>query len=435
MGKILPNLELDSFRKLALLLISISVMAKSIILFLMPDNQVLLEPDSLRYLDLADNFLGNYGASNQILESFYITPGYPLFLSVFGQFGIRPVILIQFFLLASTQLILFELLKKLFSQKFALFGLFLFVIESSSNLESFHILTETLFTFLFTLFIFLVFKGDRNSSAIICGGFLLGISIWTRPVAQILIVSLLITFLLVKDKKRISIYVVVGLLFVIGWSIRNYEKFGVPQLSGIQNLNLLYYEGAGAVSISKSQTLMDSQASESTRLVLHLGDSPALTDLVTYRQERGIFLIKQNLTGFVQLHGIGIVKILLGPGSATIEKIGNSIKMPSQLMVTYQAISILISFMLGALSLISLWYLRSRIIKELNPGYTFVALSFVLMLITSSGASAYSRFRVPIVPLEIILSMYLICIWFSTNKASSFFANFSKEIGRSRLFR
>lgn len=393
----------------AISLILASILIKSVILFLLPNERYLLENDSIRYLNLANDFFGNFagGAQNPNPDAFYVTPGYPFFLYIFGFLGIKQIVLLQFLILGFTQFLVYRVLKNLFEERIALFGLSVFLLESSSNLESFHILTETLFSFFLSLFLLFLSKSRLPRFYPLLAGIALGLSLLIRPVAQILFLALCFTFFLSAQRKRIGICFIVVAIFLSGWILRNNSVYGVAQLSGIQSLNLLYFEGAGAVSMATSQSIGVAQRLENQRELEMLGKSPGLRELVSYRQERGTFLIKENFLGFAELHTKGAIKILIGPGSATIDKLSGGMKIPSSFSFAYKVFSLALSLLIAVLSTLAILLLLKRSTPK-KTLFVFAGAAFVLLLVSSGGANAYSRFRVPIVPLEIILSMYWI---------------------------
>lgn len=397
--------RLDS---LAVMFVMSSIALKTILLYFLNTEKIFLENDSTRYLALASDFHQNYVSSGLLPnpDSFYVTPGYPLFLSLLSALEHRQIIFIQFCILGLTQFLCYRILKSLFQPSIALLGLSIFLLESSTNVESFHILTETLFGIFFLAFLYF-FSKHKNSKfdPIIAGGFL-GISLLIRPVAQILIVALVVTFLIAKQKRNIAICLFLSVAILSSWLIRNNNVFGIPQLSGIQSLNLLYYEGAGAASIAKSQTLEKAQTLEGAREASSLGEAPNLNSIVHYRQDRGITLIKNNFLGFIELHAKGSIKILLGPGSATIDEIVSQMPFGTLLGSIYKFFSITLSFLLALFSFFAIWLLVRDKQRTGKYFHVFVALSFLLLLVSSGGANAYSRFRVPLVPLEIILLLY-----------------------------
>ncbi len=397
-------------QKYALFFIFLTIFLKSCILFSLPSNNSLLEPDSTRYINLASNFFHNYFSSKDTVseDSFLITPGYPLFLNILGSLEIRQIVFIQFCILGLTQFLLYRILSKLFTDRIALLGLILYLFESSSNLESFHILTETLFSLFFVGFVYLFFDVNESKLMPIFAGIIIGVSILVRPVGQVLILPLFVILLITRLRFKTGVCLIIAIAILSGWTLRNNAVFEVPQVSGIQSFNLMYYEGAGAASIASSQTLEVLQDRETRKQIAVIGESPSMSDRVDYQQQRGLFLIQNNIPGFLEMHLRGVFKILLGPGSATIDKISSELNLDSSITLAYKVLSIGLSSVMSLLSFIAIALIIRRRFKNVDYRYLYLSSSFLLMLISSSGASAYSRFRVPLVPIEIILTIYVL---------------------------
>jgi hypothetical protein len=154
--------------------------------------------------------------------------------------------------------------------------------------------------------------------------------------------------------------------------------------------------------------LEQAQVTENEREVLKLGKNPTLKEVVEYRQQRGISLIKSHTLGFIKLHIVGSIKILLGPGAATLRELTTALPFISQLGMVLIITGVLLSSFLAFFSFVSILLLRDKKQSQISFLYVFSLISFALLLFSSSGANAYSRFRVPLVPLEIILSMFAI---------------------------
>ena len=132
----------------ALVAVTIATSIKTLWLLSIPSTSILMENDSVRYLRISEGFWSVFFHSNPNADSFYITPGYPLFLSFFPSENIKLMIFFQLLLLGASQIILFKLIIRHTSTRVAYIGLTLFILESSTGLESFNLLTETLFNFI-----------------------------------------------------------------------------------------------------------------------------------------------------------------------------------------------------------------------------------------------------------------------------------------------
>jgi hypothetical protein len=392
----------------ALALIILSILVKTIWLITVPNKSILMENDSVRYLRISENFWPIFFGSDIDSDSFFITPGYPLYLSLFPSENFKSMVFCQFLLLGISQFILFRLVLRHTSLKIAYFGLMIFLLESSSGLESFNILTETLFSFFFILFLFLFGNGDRRILLLFTSGFVLGMALIIRPVGQILIIPLLLMFAFRTGKRQLALVLLIAVTISSTWVIRNQVVFGVPQLSGIQSLNLLQFEGAGAFAKQNNVSLKEAQTRESKLEINKVGESPSIQSLVEYRVDRGIELISANPLGFIELHVEGAVKILFGPGSANISKLSAHLE-PSEAAADFlKAIIVLMRLFVFTLVCISIYFALRK--KDFVPIQFYSIVSWILVLISSGGANAYSRFRVPLIPLEIMI----ICVGLSS---------------------
>jgi 4-amino-4-deoxy-L-arabinose transferase-like glycosyltransferase len=291
--------------------------------------------------------------------------------------------------------------------KIAYFGLVLFLLESSSGLESFNLLTETLFNFVFVIFLFLLGSRESKKLVLCASGLALGLALFVRPVGQILLIPLLLILAFKARRKQIALVLLIAVAVSSTWIIRNQIVFGVPQLSGIQSLNLLQYEGAGAFAKENDVSLEEAQTTEIQLEMNDVGQNSSIRSIVEYRVDRGIELIVTNPVGFVELHVEGAAKILLGPGSANISKLTAHLGISEIVKDLLKVVIVLMRLLVTFLVLFSIYIaLRTRIFL---PIQFYSIVSWILILISSGGANAYSRFRVPLIPLEIII----ICIGLS----------------------
>jgi hypothetical protein len=382
-----------------------------------PNQSSLMENDSVRYLEISKNFGTIFFGSKADSDSFFITPGYPFFLSFFPSENLKLIIFSQFLLLGMSQVMLFRLILNHISTRIAFFGLLLYLLESSSSLESFNLLTETLFNFVFVLFLFLVGNSASKNLVLYTSGLVLGIALIVRPVGQILLIPLLLMIVFTSAKKQIAIVLLIAIAVSGTWIIRNQVVFGVPQLSGIQSLNLLQFEGAGAFAKENDISLREAQAAESQFEIKEVGVGASIKSIVQYRVDRGVDLILSSPAGFVELHLEGAAKILFGPGSANISKLTAHLSLNENAMNFLKALIVLMRFLVITLVFISIFFVVKR--RIFIPIQFYSIVSWILVLIFSGGANAYSRFRVPLIPLEIII----ICLGLSAPVQRVWFEN------------
>jgi len=406
--------------RVAILCISASLFTKVYLLTKLP-KQILLENDSTRYLDLSTNLSTKFFGESlrESGDSFYVTIGYPAFLRLLNFASLKGIVTFQFLLLATAQFLLYLILSKRFSKKIATVGLLLYLAESSSFVESMHVLSETVFTLFFVWFLYLFSKPKGLLVIWVWTGTMLGIAILMRPVGQVVLVALLLLLLTGANRKKLVVVFLAAILIPAGWIARNQIVFDVPQLSGIQNLNLLYYEASGALALESSKPLSVVQAYEDSRERSLLGESPQIADLVEYRQDRAVDIISTNPLGLIELHAIGVAKILFGPASSSMREIISTFSSSNYIFVSIQGLSIALNTVLASLTVGALFWIFTHRGRRNDELLLLCSITFTLLLISSSGANAYSRFRVPLVPIEILLSMHFVHTLIGTRWAGS----------------
>jgi hypothetical protein len=119
-------------------------------------------------------------------------------------------------------------------------------------------------------------------------------------------------------------------------------------------------------------------------------------------------LILANPVGFIELHLEGAAKILVGPGSANISKLTAHLGLSEVVIDFIKAVIVLLRLFSISLVCISIYFALRR--RVFIPIQLYSIVSWIFILISSGGANAYSRFRVPLIPLEIII----ICIGLSS---------------------
>jgi hypothetical protein len=221
--------------------------------------------DSRQYERLACN-LPACGCFSQSEEPPYQpevrrTPGYPIFVAaIYALAGRSPlaVVLVQSLVAGLTAVLTASLGRRLWDGQHGLLGGALFALAPASLLMSVAILTETLFTLLVLLVVWLlvpvnedVASGFSPTSAsltsVSISGLCLGLAILTRPVGVVLI-PVGLALLLIRPPKAWPVGLIawaLGLTLALGpWVVRNQRIFGAPVISSIGGPNLLEYNVA-----------------------------------------------------------------------------------------------------------------------------------------------------------------------------------------------
>lgn len=365
-------------------------------------------PDSREYIWLAQNFTGSYGLTGSINPylSLRRTPIYPLFLSIFSQGnGLLSSLLVQQLLSVGIACLTWLLARKLYTEKIAWISTFLVSIETALLSSSFMILSETLFTFLFLAGIVTFVYAENSHSRLVyytLSGLLFGLSSLTRPIGIAIIIIIVLHILMSKDSKRLESFIAifVTLTLIIAWSLRSFVSFGIFDVSSIQSHNLHLFEGSGARAYRLGIPLDEVHALESDLMKRTLGDNFTLEEEQKYRTTRGLNLIFNNFPWFIQMHIIGAVKLLIGPGQ------GDSLSFLTSGKV-FVATNVWHFLLLGLLLTVTLSiFLMATvgIYKRARVQQPIVLVSLLVIIVISSGIQAYARFRAPIAPLLCIFA-------------------------------
>ncbi len=388
-------------------------MMKSLLLFLFLRKSDLQTPDSIGYLELSQNMAQYYIERPSYTWDLSLTrtPGYPFFLALFGS-STKTIIIIQLLIHILISITSIFLIKKLIPQKSSNAPIIAFVliqIESSLFVYTYRILSDLLFALFVILLILLICRKHNHKKIGKLDGalfFVLLSILMIRPVGIVLFPIFIIMFLVTEYKILYARLFIFTALIFGAYSLYNYSLTGVFTNSTIQNHNLLYWEGAGAKSISSKTDLDLIQNAERKRSAEIIGENPTLQLRDSYNQKRAIELITENKFSFIKMHIIGVAKILFGPNRYEIIAIFSDtgrIVLPKWLMQVLVGISFFITILVSVLGMIgTLRYLKN------GASFKLISITILSFLVISSGPQAYGRFRVPIAALLIIFAALVV---------------------------
>lgn len=391
--------------------ILIALFLKLIILIHISGKYDFKSPDSQSYLLLSKNLTESYLNGNNVYTNFSLlrTPGYPFFLNIFSASTFK-VVFSQILLSFAISIVLVLIVKKLSGTKSKEISFIVFIIsqlETSLFVYSYRILTEMLFAFFITLFIYLLLVLNSIRKVLYVPSiFVVLVSlILVRPIGIVFLIVFAVLIFITPNRNFYIVLFLTSLLIIGSYSFHNYSRSGIFAMSTVQNHNLLMYEGVGAKAISESSALGITQNSEFNLRSYTLGENPSADATDKYNFSRGLELILENKTSFIRLHLVGIAKILFGPNRFELKELFSAIS-PSfesgfldNLVVIF---SLLITLFISFLGFISAIYFFKH--KDTR----FLSVFLFVYLIFTSGANAYGRFRVPIAPILIIFTSLLI---------------------------
>jgi len=210
--------------------------------------------DTIQYHTFASDILKNRAIScSDVWIDAVRTPGYPLFVAAnYMIFGVRTwvVILVQILISLLTLYAIYVMGIRLFGTTTAGIAALLYAVEPHVAWVTNQFATDALYVAVFILSIMCFLCGIRNkesSVSFLLSGLLLGLATLIRPVSQFLpLIYIFVIFLFSGIKavvkiRHASAVVVAFLLIVSPWLYRNYTRYGYPSLSSISGYNLLFF--------------------------------------------------------------------------------------------------------------------------------------------------------------------------------------------------
>ena len=394
------------------------------------------------YFEVAQNlFSGNGFSLFEGRPSPIHVPVYPFFLAsslfLFGNFIFA--IIIQILVGSFIPVLGRKLsLKLISSEKIALFVGVVLALEPNFMLFSSIFFTETLFIFLFLLFIlsFISYLEKGSTKLLVLSSFLLGISALTKTVVQffpLFLVPLAWWFLRkhIPLKKLILhtfLFVSIFLLVLSPWLYRNYKVFGTPGMTIMPSFNLYFTFVPSVLALhnntsfsSESHALINSPGAHSE--ILTFATAPQFNkealeiisqypkevlevvaiNIVTFFTHDGMLTVLQNagITPEVSLSKPAIMLLVSSPVEF-MKTVSTYIMSPFVLVLIMRLfwIAVTVFFLIGCVRL-----LRKR---KITAPITLVLIIVLYFTITTptNGLTANARFRMPVVPIILTIAAY-----------------------------
>ncbi len=279
--------------------------------------------DSGGYIALAQGIVLGHGFSidgGLTPFSFYV-PGYPAYLalSLFLFNTLWPALIGQMILSSFVPVLLFRLGKYVsISQKLVFYAGLVSALEPHLVLYSITYMTEALYGFLFfaSIFLFIRFLQREVWLDLLLSSFLLGISVYVRPISQYIVAGYFVMFgyywwesaswrmPLKKIFFALGMIIIVFFVVIAPWFWRNYHYFGIWSLSSHGSYNLYVYDGASIISLRDGVSYDTGHADRIQSLERDTGVTEERANSVVYDKvmyERGLHFIKENLGTAIKL--------------------------------------------------------------------------------------------------------------------------------------
>ena len=380
-------------------------------------NQSHLSDDTASYLDPANNIRSGLGFVNNAHQpEIWRPPGYPLVLALFQS---KPL---QLDYLVPVQHILCILL----AVAVAAFGLRItgnsmiamvagsvLSLDMATILVADLLLSEVIFTTCIALACWIlhsaISKPVCNLLEIAVAGLLAGFAVLVRPVGILYFIPLLIYILIALKRhvlRPVLVFAVCSLFFPLLLAGRNFMEARYFGVSTTGEYNLLANRAAGAVAIQQPGSYFDnvvavrhellSQTCADFKRVHNQDCAPILeapAQQAAFFAHAGTRIISKNLPGYIQSVVVGAAYTMFGGGAEALMRIGHFSSRTAEYIV------LAVTIPEACLALLGCWYWFQHD-RALCSLFVLTVLYFLLI---SSGAEAYSRYRVPVMPMYALL--------------------------------
>jgi hypothetical protein len=378
-----------------------------------------LEPeiafDSASYMAQAESLASTGAARNALGEPDTVrTPGYPVFLATFlaARLGYPGAIaaqhLLWIFVVAATTFFTFRISR---STVAALTAGVITAIDVPALQAAHSILTETWATVFVTLAVWQAYRAatDGEIGNAVIAGLLAGFAALIRPVAILLGVPLALAVMLAGRRdvrvRIAAIMLVASLALPAIWIARNYLQTGVATFSSISSINMLLYRAAGTLAIrdpggvdaniTKRQAELEAVACSAAELRFRREcQSIPITERATLYTDLALPILLADPVAVVMQAGRAFVMIMFGGGANMVSGLTGIAESNARLIALGYTVPLAIFACAGFV------YWR-RIDRR---AAWLMVLTIAYLVVMSLGVEAYSRFRVPFLPLYAMLA-------------------------------
>ncbi len=370
--------------------------------------------DSASYMAQAGSIAATGSARNAEGEPDTVrTPGYPLFLAAFlaADLGYPGAIVAQrvlwILVVAATTWVGFRLTGSALA---AVVAGVITAIDLPALQATNSILTETLASVLVASAVWQAYRSAAagSTAGAVVAGALAGFAALVRPVAIMLCVPVALAVAIAGSRHRgrvAAVVVAVSLAVTGSWMARNYLQTGVATFSSIGNINLLLYRAAGTLAIRDAggidANLQRRQgelaAAACAAAEARFGgecESIPITLRATLYDDLAMPIVLRDPAATALQAARGLVMIVFGGGANMLAGLTGVVESRARAIALGYTVPVALLACIGAFY----WWRIDRLAAML------MLLTIAYLVVMSLGAEAYSRFRVPFLPLYAMLA-------------------------------
>jgi hypothetical protein len=371
--------------------------------------------DSASYMTQAESIASTGAARNAAGEPDTVrTPGYPLFLAAFlaARLGYPGAIAVQhllwIFVVAGITSLSFQLTRR---QTVAVVAGMIAAIDLPALQATNAILTETWATVFVSLAAWQAYRSAQTGDVVaaVIAGLFAGVAAFIRPVAILLGVPLALAIVVAGAReyrvRAAAVLLMSSLVIPAAWTARNYLQTGVATFSSIGSINLLLYRAAGTLAIrdpggvdaniQRRQAELDAVACRTAER--RFGRACAaipITQRATLYRGLAMPVLLADPVGVLMQAARAFVMIMFGGGANMMSGLTGLPESATRMIAFTYTVPLAILAVLG----VGYWRRVDRLAMWL------MLLTMAYLVVMSLGVEAYSRFRVPFLPLYAMLA-------------------------------
>ena len=380
-------------------------------------------PDSPAYLEFANTLAARGEFENYVgTPEFLRTPGYPALLAIGAMarkgwmFTVQFAMALNLALSAAVVALVYVLARRLFDQRIGGLCALLAAVEPTMMAWSLRLMPETALTFSLVLFAYCAMRAltTAGSGWMMAAAASVAAAAYVKPVAWPLIFVLAAAAFFVPGigRRRATVFLVVAVLLVAPWHVRNYRRIGHAGFSTAMERNLFFGAAASVMAHQEGRGLRDVQAD--------LVKQEAASVNAASHVRRGLAFVASRPDVVVRNHVVGTMRTLFDPGATEYlrflglysrggraalagEGILGAARVYPLAFWSSLALAIVLSplVLLAFAGVVRAWRRRDILIATL--AFIVLYLTFV-----SGGSPGTGRMRVPMVPFLILLSAYAV---------------------------
>lgn len=393
--------------------VAVAVLVQALLFFTFRQPEIAV--DSASYMAQAESLATTGAARNARGEPDTVrTPGYPLFLAafLFTNLGYAGAIVAQrivwIVVVIATTWLCFRLTR---SSIAAILAGLVTAIDPPALQATNSILTETLAAAFVAVTVWQVYRSNRSGLIVdaVIAGVLAGATAWVRPVAILLGAALAVALVIAGSRnvrvRAATAVIAVSLVVSAGWIGRNYLQTGVATFSTIGRINLLLYRAAGTLAIGDPGGMdaniqlrqKELEAAACAAVEARFGqacESVPITLRATLYDDIAMPILLEHPGALALQAARAFVMIMFGGGANMLAGITGIPESTARLIAFAYTVPLAVLACLGMFY----WWRVDRLAALL------MLLTIAYLVVMSLGVEAYSRFRVPFLPLYAMLA-------------------------------